>query len=87
MKTNINIMSIGGYKGYGLGMLVEIFCGILADAAYGPNIRKWKTTDTIANLVRLVNLQNNDNVLLDRQWQYDIFYSTVSGTMFYCDQP
>ena len=44
-------ISPGGYKGYGLGMLVEIFCGILADAAYGPNIRKWKTTDAIANLV------------------------------------
>ncbi|XP_050306107.1 uncharacterized oxidoreductase YjmC-like [Anthonomus grandis grandis] len=30
-----------GYKGYGLGMLVEIFCGILADANYGPKIRSW----------------------------------------------
>ena len=42
---------VGGYKGYGLGMLVEIFCGILAGAQYGGNIRKWKTTGTIANLV------------------------------------
>ena len=40
-----------GYKGYGLAMLVEIFCGILGNAAYGPNIRKWKNTDTVANLV------------------------------------
>ncbi|KAH3694000.1 uncharacterized oxidoreductase YjmC-like [Dreissena polymorpha] len=39
-----------GYKGYGLAMMVEIFCGILGNAAYGPNIRKWKTTDRVANL-------------------------------------
>lgn len=40
----------GGYKGYGLAMLVEIFCGLLANADYGPNIRKWRNTDRIANL-------------------------------------
>ncbi|TPP67481.1 putative oxidoreductase YjmC, partial [Fasciola gigantica] len=39
-----------GYKGYGLGMVVELFCGILADAAYGPNIRRWMNTDRAANL-------------------------------------
>jgi len=41
----------GGYKGYGLSMLVEIFCGILGNADYGPNIRRWKDTTRIANLV------------------------------------
>ncbi|XP_022911923.2 uncharacterized oxidoreductase YjmC [Onthophagus taurus] len=39
-----------GYKGFGLGMLVEIFCGILAGANYGPNIRKWGTFAKEANL-------------------------------------
>ncbi|KAK9679663.1 Malate/L-lactate dehydrogenase [Popillia japonica] len=39
-----------GYKGYGLGFLVEIFCGILGGATYGPNVRKWGTTDRTANL-------------------------------------
>ncbi|KAL5007454.1 hypothetical protein ScPMuIL_016260 [Solemya velum] len=41
----------GGYKGYGIGIMVEIFCGILSGASYGPHIRKWKTVDTLANLV------------------------------------
>ena len=41
-----------GYKGYGLGMMVEVFCGILAGAEFGPNIRLWKDTVRIANLVR-----------------------------------
>jgi LDH2 family malate/lactate/ureidoglycolate dehydrogenase len=27
-----------GYKGYGLALIVEVLCGILAGAAYGPNI-------------------------------------------------
>jgi LDH2 family malate/lactate/ureidoglycolate dehydrogenase len=46
-------VSVGGYKGYGLGLLVEIFCGILADADYANNIRLWKETDRIANLVSI----------------------------------
>ncbi|MEO8430779.1 MAG: Ldh family oxidoreductase [Acidobacteriota bacterium] len=28
----------GGHKGYGLALVVEILCGILADAAFGPNV-------------------------------------------------
>ena len=40
-----------GYKGYGLAMLVEVLCGILAGSEFGPNIRRWKNTDRVANLV------------------------------------
>lgn len=39
-----------GYKGYGLAMMVEIFCGILAGAQYGPKIRRWKETNRVADL-------------------------------------
>lgn len=39
-----------GYKGYGLAMLVEIFCGIMAGADFGPNVRRWKNTEKEANL-------------------------------------
>jgi hypothetical protein len=39
-----------GYKGYGLAMLVEIFCGMLGGSAYGPNIRKWGDSSKKANL-------------------------------------
>ena len=28
-----------GYKGYGLGMAVELFCGLMAGAAFADNIR------------------------------------------------
>lgn len=47
------VMSVpsGGYKGYGLGMMVEVFCGILAGAHYSKYIRTWKVTDRVANLV------------------------------------
>ncbi|XP_065320295.1 uncharacterized oxidoreductase YjmC-like [Gordionus sp. m RMFG-2023] len=40
----------GGYKGSGLAMMVEIFCGILAGSTYGPNIRKWMNTEKVADL-------------------------------------
>ncbi|TGZ73286.1 hypothetical protein CRM22_001608 [Opisthorchis felineus] len=39
-----------GYKGFGLGMMVEIFCGIMAGGAYGTNVRRWMATDRPANL-------------------------------------
>lgn len=39
-----------GYKGYGLGMMVEIFCGMLSGGAYGPHVRKWMSTDREADL-------------------------------------
>lgn len=45
---------VGGFKGYGLAMMVEVFCGILADAAFGPNVRRWKGDERVANLVRIL---------------------------------
>lgn len=44
--TEIN----SGYKGYGLGMLVEIFCGILSGSKYGPFVRKWGAHSEVADL-------------------------------------
>ncbi|XGW12380.1 hypothetical protein V3C99_013242 [Haemonchus contortus] len=40
----------GGYKGYGLGSVVEIFCGILSGSHWGPNVRKWMAATTEADL-------------------------------------
>lgn len=39
-----------GYKGYGLGCLVEIFCGILSGSNFGPHIRAWGSVGEKANL-------------------------------------
>lgn len=44
------IEETGGYKGFGLMFMVEILCGVLADAKYGPNIRSWQTSSGEANL-------------------------------------
>lgn len=41
----------GGYKGYGMGALVEIFCGILGGSHWGPNIRRWGSDSQMADLV------------------------------------
>uniref|UniRef100_A0A1I7T165 Malate dehydrogenase n=2 Tax=Caenorhabditis tropicalis TaxID=1561998 RepID=A0A1I7T165_9PELO len=40
----------GGYKGYGLSSMIEIFCGILAGAHWGPHVRKWMSTNAEADL-------------------------------------
>ena len=40
-----------GYKGYGLGMMVEIFCALMSGSAYGPNVRHWHNySGEVANL-------------------------------------
>ncbi|CAL7933239.1 unnamed protein product [Xylocopa violacea] len=39
-----------GYKGYGLGLMVEVLCGVLSGSQFGPNIRNWKSKDKIADL-------------------------------------
>ncbi|XP_076680077.1 putative oxidoreductase YjmC [Andrena cerasifolii] len=39
-----------GYKGYGLALMVEVLCGVLSGAEFGPNIRQWKDKTKIANL-------------------------------------
>lgn len=39
-----------GYKGYGLALMVEVLCGVLAGSNFGPNIRKWKEGGKVANL-------------------------------------
>lgn len=52
-----------GYKGYGLALMVEVFCGILADAAWGPNIRSWQVVDETkkANLGQFFMAVNPEN--------------------------
>jgi len=39
-----------GYKGTGLAMMVELFCGILGGAAFGKNVRQWRDVNMNANL-------------------------------------
>uniref|UniRef100_A0A0B7AHT4 Malate dehydrogenase n=1 Tax=Arion vulgaris TaxID=1028688 RepID=A0A0B7AHT4_9EUPU len=39
-----------GYKGYGLGIMVELFCGILSGSAFGSNIREWSEHSCDADL-------------------------------------
>ncbi|XP_035829865.1 uncharacterized oxidoreductase YjmC [Aplysia californica] len=41
-----------GYKGFGLGMMVELFCGILSGSNFGTGVRKWTNTgfESEANL-------------------------------------
>lgn len=49
-----SLMPLGGmeasYKGYGLAMLVEILCGVLSGASYGPGVRLWANRVKPANL-------------------------------------
>ena len=74
----------GGYKGYGLGMMVEIFCGILAGAEFGTRIRVWKDTTKIANLVsgslpQLLSVDPDSVVMM-----YPHHFSTYRPCSCYC---
>lgn len=68
-----------GYKGYGLCMMVEVFCGILSGSAYGPNIRKWKDTTKTADLGQCF-------VALDPNVFAPGFENRMSDLMDFCRQ-
>lgn len=38
------LLPVGGSKGYGLGMLVDVLCAMLIDAPFGENIPKYEDT-------------------------------------------
>ena len=50
---------VGGYKGYGLATMVEVFCGILSGGPFATHIRLWSDSqnDKPANLVCKVYIQ------------------------------
>ena len=45
-------------QGYGLAVMVEVLCGILGGAQFGPFIRNWKTTTEVANLVSIIKTKD-----------------------------
>ncbi|OZC06867.1 hypothetical protein X798_06136 [Onchocerca flexuosa] len=75
---------LGGYKGYGLGALVEIICGILADAKWGPYVRKWMTTTVIANLGQCFVAINPDGFAPNFEDRLQEFIDTMRGLKPVC---
>ncbi|XP_066525622.1 uncharacterized oxidoreductase YjmC-like isoform X2 [Hoplias malabaricus] len=51
----------GGYKGYGLGLMVEVLCGMLSGSQYSKNIRTWRMTDRKADLGQCFVAINPEN--------------------------
>jgi len=66
-----------GYKGYGLAMMVEIFCGIMSGAHYGPFVRNWKDKSSAADLGQCF-------VAINPEAFEDGFTDRMSDLMSYC---
>lgn len=66
-----------GYKGYGLAMMVEVLCGILSGANFGPNIRTWKDFEKVANLGQCF-------IAINPEAFTDGFSERMSDLMDYC---
>ena len=49
-----------GYKGYGLALMVEIFCGIMSGSAWGPHVRCVVLTDTRDNVKMCQKVENSE---------------------------
>lgn len=63
---------LGGHKGFGLAMLVEIFTGILSGGAFGPHV--WSTNKSPANVCHLFGAINIEAFL-----PLDDFKSSLSS--------
>ena len=42
---------LAGYKGYGLGVMVEVLCGVMSGGPYAEHIHKWTGDASKADLV------------------------------------
>ena len=47
-----------GYKGFGLGAMVDILCGVLSGSNYSNNVRRWWDIDQ-KNIIKPANLGQN----------------------------
>lgn len=70
MLTNLiycdSTSPLGGHKGYGLAMMVDVFCGILSGSSFGPTMRKWQgDNERVADLVRYTQLKDLNPELHD----------------------
>jgi LDH2 family malate/lactate/ureidoglycolate dehydrogenase len=45
-----NLLPMGGYKGYGLALMVDVLSGILAGAAFGPHVSNLRRLDAPQNV-------------------------------------
>ena len=59
---SLQFLPPGGYKGYGLAMMVETLCGLLSGSTYGPNVKPWKSLERIADLVIII--KSNDTYVM-----------------------
>lgn len=66
-----------GYKGFGLGFMVEIFCGILSGSRFGQNIRNWANHDAEADLGQCF-------VAINPEMFADGFESRLSELIHHC---
>lgn len=68
-----SLLPIGGAKGYGLAMFVDILCGVLAGAAFGPQINSlyedWEHPQNIGHLFLTMDIQ--------RFMSVPVFYATM----------
>ncbi len=44
------LLAIGGYKGYGITLIVDLLTGVLADSAYGPRVKGMEAENEVAHI-------------------------------------
>ena len=70
-------------------MMVEIFCGILSGANFGPNIRQWKEAHREANLVNIIITHTSQILNIDLAIQFSKIFGQFRNkfwkfeTMYY----
>lgn len=62
-------------------MMVEVLCGILSGANFGPNVRTWKDFEKVANLVSKHNVKQPLKIIMTWQCQ-SILRSTTTVHLY-----
>jgi LDH2 family malate/lactate/ureidoglycolate dehydrogenase len=65
------LLPIGGHKGYGLALMVDLFAGLLSDAAYLTHVKSWSDAPEEAQNLGHFFILINTQLLGSNAWLAD----------------
>ncbi len=76
------LLAIGGYKGYGITLIVDLLTGVLADSAYGPRVKGMEAENEVAHIAHsfvALNLSAFDEVAAFKA-RMDSYIGEIKGS-------
>lgn len=76
------LLAVGGYKGYGITLMVDLLTGVLANSAYGPRVKGMEAENEVAHVAHsfmAVNVSAFDEVATFKA-RVDSYIDEIKGS-------